>query len=130
MKVKNLLIIVLALCCGGLARAQDTGRPRDKESMPQKPAYRVAPGVANGNLLRKVDPQYPEEAKRNHVQGEVILQATIDRDGNIANLTIASGPAILAQAAFEAVRQWKYRPYKLNGEAVAVQTTIKIRFQL
>ena len=130
MKVKNLLIIALPLCLAGLARAQDTGRAGDKESIPQKPAYRVAPGVANGNLLRKVDPQYPEEAKRNHVQGEVVLQATIDRDGNIASLTVASGTPILAQAALEAVRQWKYRPYKLNGDPVAVQTTIKIRFQL
>ena len=89
----------------------------------------MAPGVAQGNLLRKVDPHYPQEAKNNYVQDDVILQATIDRDGNIRNLRVVFGAPVLAQPAMDAVRQWKYRPYKLNGEPVAVETTIKVRFQ-
>jgi protein TonB len=122
---------MISVILAGLMRAQDTGAPADKEASPsQKPTYRVSPGVAQGNLLRKVNPHYPREAKENHVQGDVILQVTIDREGNVGNLRVVSGTPVLADAALDAVRQWKYRPYKLNGEPVAVVTTIEIQFHL
>ena len=130
MKPKNLLIIATALLIVSI-QAQEAGHPQDKEASPQeKPAYRVSPGAAEGNLLRRVDPRYPQEAKRNHIQGDVILQTTIDRDGSIRNLRVVYGAPVLAQAAVDAVRQWKYRPFKLKGEPVAVETAIKIRFHL
>jgi protein TonB len=86
--------------------------------------------VMEGNLIRRVEPQYPAIAKQIHLQGAVVLNAIISRDGNIERIEVASGPALLALAAREAVRQWKYRPYLLNGEPVEVQTQITVNFTL
>jgi protein TonB len=77
-----------------------------------------------------VNPDYPREARKNHVQGDVILQATIDKEGNVAGLKVVRGEPILADAAVEAVKQWKYRPYLLNGEAVEVETQLLIKFHM
>jgi protein TonB len=95
---------------------------------PQK--LRVSEGVAAGNLLRKIEPQYPQMAKIAHIQGDVILAATISKNGAIENLHQVSGHPILVQAAMEAVKQWKYKPYLLNGEPVEVETTIKVSFKM
>jgi protein TonB len=65
-----------------------------------------------------------------HVQGAVILDATISREGNISNLKLVKGDQVLAHAAIEAVRQWRYKPYYLNGKPVEVQTQITINFKL
>lgn len=91
---------------------------------------RVSQSVVEGMMLTKVGPVYPLEAQAKHIQGDVILQATIDKEGNIAGLKVISGHPLLAEAATEAVRQWKYKPYRLNGEPVEVETTIKIQFRL
>jgi protein TonB len=81
-------------------------------------------------LIRKVIPLYPEIAKVTRTEGAVVLSATIARDGTIANLRVVSGPAMLLQAALDAVSQWRYRPYLLNGEPVAVETTVNVVFSL
>jgi|SRR5450631_517790 protein TonB len=86
--------------------------------------------VMEGNLIRRVDPQYPAIAKQIHLEGAVVLNAIVSREGNIERVDVASGPGILALAAREAVRQWKYRPYLLNGEPVEVQTQITVNFTL
>jgi TonB family protein len=65
-----------------------------------------------------------------HTQGKVALQAMIARDGSVRNVKVVSGPAILARAATDAVRQWKYKPYRLNGQPVAIQTQVKIEFKM
>ena len=65
-----------------------------------------------------------------HTQGEVVMHAIIGRDGTIASLQVVSGHALLAPAAIDAVRQWRYRPYTLNGEPVEVETLITVRFVL
>lgn len=83
-----------------------------------------------GNLIRRVDPQYPAIAKQIHLEGTVVLNAMISRDGNIERVEVASGPGLLANAAKEAVRQWQYRPYLLNGEPVEVETQITVNFVL
>jgi TonB family protein len=88
----------------------------------------VSAGVAQGNLLSKIEPKYPSDAKAKHVQGTVVLQATIDKSGHISNLQPVSGPSELQPAAIDAVRQWVYKPYLLNGEVVEVQTTINVVF--
>src|SRR5476649_1634925 len=102
--------------------------PPPKVATPQK--LRVSQGVAEGNLTHRVEPQYPQMAKVAHIQGEVLLAATISKSGAIENLHTISGHPILAQAATEAVRQWKYKPYLLNGEAVEVETTVKVSFHM
>jgi protein TonB len=91
---------------------------------------RVSSGVSQGLLIRKVNPTYPPLAKAARIQGVVILQAQISRDGTIENLQLISGHPMLAPAAIEAVKQWKYKPYLLNGEPVEVDTQIQVNFNL
>jgi protein TonB len=81
-------------------------------------------------LILRVLPAYPVAAREMRVAGRVQLQATISRDGTIENLRVVDGPPLLRAAAVEAVRQWRYRPYLLNGEPVEVETTVNVDFRL
>jgi protein TonB len=91
---------------------------------------RVSQGVVSGLKVRDVKPTYPAIAKTARVQGNVVLQAEISKDGAIEKLQVVSGPPLLIQAAVDAVKQWRYRPYILNGEPVAVETTVTVQFTL
>ena len=91
---------------------------------------RVSQGVSAGLLIRKVQPNYPQLAKQARIQGQVVLQAEISKDGTIQNLQLISGHPMLAPAAIEAVKQWRYKPYLLNGEPVAVDTQVIVNFSL
>lgn len=86
--------------------------------------------MSEGDLVHKVLPTYPALARSARIQGAVILQAMIGKSGAIENLRLLSGHPILAPAAIEAVRQWRYRPYILNGEPVEVETQITVNFSL
>jgi protein TonB len=99
-----------------------------KVATPQR--VRVSQGVSQGLLLRQVKPAYPPLARQARIQGVVVLQALISKDGSIQNLHLVSGHPMLAPAAIEAVKQWKYKPYYLNGEPVEVETTINVNFTL
>jgi protein TonB len=90
----------------------------------------ISSGVMAGNLLEKTVPQYPAIAKATRTQGTVVVQATISKAGLIENLRVISGPPLLQQAAVDAVRSWRYRPYLLNGEPVEVETTVNVVFNL
>jgi protein TonB len=83
-----------------------------------------------GNKLSGAAPQYPAIARTAGVQGTVVLAATISKAGAIENLHVIGGPSMLISAAEQAVRTWRYRPYLLNGEPVAVETTVYINFRL
>ena len=83
-----------------------------------------------GYLVKQAQPVYPHMAQIAGVQGDVVLQAMIDREGNIVQLQAVSGHPMLVPAALDAVRQWRYRPYRLNGEPVEVETQITVRFIL
>jgi protein TonB len=91
---------------------------------------RVSSLVEAGLLIRKVLPTYPAIGVAAHVEGTVVLEATISKTGTIENLRVASGPPILRQAAIDAVQNWRYRPYLLDGEPVEVETTINVIFTL
>jgi periplasmic protein TonB len=91
---------------------------------------RVSSGVSSGLLIRKVSPNYPPLARQARIQGTVVLQAQISKDGSIQNLQLISGHPMLAPAAIEAVKQWKYKPYLLNGEPVEVETQVQVNFTL
>jgi periplasmic protein TonB len=91
---------------------------------------RVSSGVSSGLLIRKVNPTYPPLARQARIQGTVVLQAQISKDGSIENLQLISGHPMLAPAAIEAVKQWKYKPYLLNGEPVEVDTQVQVNFTL
>ena len=97
---------------------------------PVPQVVRVSQGVSQGLLMKKVQPTYPPQALTMRLQGTVQLQATISKNGSITNLTVLSGQASLAHAAVDAVRQWKYKPYFLNGEPVEIQTQIAVNFKL
>lgn len=91
---------------------------------------RVSSGVLQGLLSTKVQPEYPADARDQRIQGEVRLQVTIDKEGNVANIQVISGHPSLAPAAIEAVKQWKYRPYLLNGNPIEVLSQVVVNFTL
>jgi len=100
--------------------------------VPPKPAARP-PRISQmmeGNLIYRVQPNYPALARSARVQGQVVLRAVISRTGAIENLQVLSGHPLLTGAALEAVRQWRYRPYILNGEPVEVETQVTVNFLL
>jgi protein TonB len=86
--------------------------------------------MMEGNVIHRVQPEYPPLAKVARVQGTVVLRAVISKEGAIENLQVVSGPPMLVRAAIDAVRQWQYRPYYLNDEAVEVDTQITVNFVL
>jgi len=102
--------------------------PKVKAEAPKK--VNISAGVATGMLLQKTIPVYPPIAKAARVSGTVVLQATISKGGTIENLRVIGGPAMLQQAALDAVRQWRYKPYLLNNDPVEVETTVNVIFSL
>jgi len=98
-------------------------------TVPLKPVS-ISAGVAVGLLIKKTEPTYPPIAKSARVAGTVVVQATISKSGAVTNLHVVSGPAMLRQSALEAVRTWRYRPYKLNNDPVDVDTTVNVIFSL
>ncbi len=91
---------------------------------------RISQGVTKGLLIHRVEPVYPPLAKAARVQGEVLLKAVIDVNGNIQNLQLISGHPMLVPAAISAVQGWKYKPYLLNGQPVEVETMVTVIFSL
>jgi protein TonB len=81
-------------------------------------------------LLEKVPPSYPAQALKAGLQGPVVLQAWIGKDGSIQDLKLVNGSFLLAQAAVDAVKQWRYRPYVRNGVAVEAETYVTVNFTL
>jgi protein TonB len=106
----------------------DASRTQVKVAPPKK--VNISGGVMVGLLLLKTTPVYPPIAKAARVQGTVVLQATISKTGAIENLRVLNGPAMLQQAALDAVKSWRYRPYLLSGEPVEVETQVNVVFTL
>jgi TonB family protein len=100
------------------------------ETAPPPKRVNISAGVAVGLLVSKAPIVYPIDAKKAHVSGTVVLNAIIGRDGTVEDLQVVSGPEMLQQAALDSVKQWRYRPYLLNGEPEEVRTTINIIFTL
>lgn len=96
----------------------------------QRGLVRVSSSVVSGMLIDPIKPHYPQIAVVTHTQGTVMLAAIISRTGTIENLRVVSGPSMLQQAALDAVSNWHYKPYLLNGEPVDVETTINVVFKL
>jgi TonB family protein len=102
-------------------RAADTGA---------KGAQRVPAHVMASRIVSQVQPKYPEEAKKKKIQGTVVLNVRIGKDGSVEDLKVASGPKELRQSALAAVRQWTYKPYLVDGDAVEVDSTISVVYSL
>jgi protein TonB len=88
----------------------------------------VSAGVAVGLLLQRTTPVYPPIAKSAHVSGTVVIQVTISKNGSVGNLRAISGPAMLRQSALDAVKNWRFRPYMLDGQPVEVDTTVNVTY--
>ena len=102
--------------------------PKVKIAAPTKMS--ISAGVAGGLLIQKTSPVYPQIAREARVSGTVVIQATISKMGTIDNLRVVSGPTMLRQAALDAVKTWRYKPYMLDGEPVDVETTVSVNFTL
>ena len=122
MAFRQVPVLLAFVSLAALAVAQD--------NPPTKPPLRVSSGIADGLKVHDAKPDYPREAQKKRIQGDVLLQATIDTKGNITDLRALQGNPILVAAAVDAVRKWRYRPFILKGEPVEVLTTIKIQFHL
>lgn len=98
--------------------------------VPKMKPVKIASGAADGLLVKKVPPDYPLEAKLVRLEGTVVLHAIIDREGEVSQVNAISGPPLLESAAVDAVKQWQYRPYSMNGQPVDVETTVEVVFAL
>jgi len=113
---------------GGIVSSSNNVAAALVAPMPKR--IRVSQGVIRGQLIHRVEPVYPKIALGAHVQGVVLLKAIISKTGDVTELEVVSGHPILIPAALDAVRQWRYRPYLLSGEAVEVETNIIVNFNL
>jgi len=119
---------------GGIPGGVDIGSPAPTVTLARPPAPKhplaISSGVAAGQLLSPIQPKYPAIAKQARIQGMVVIEATISRQGTILNLEVIEGPPMLRQAAIDAVAAARYRPFLLNGEPVELQTSIRVIFSL
>lgn len=112
----------LLLCVSATLNAQD----QSASPIPSS----VQTGVAPGRLTHKVDPKYPEKARQKKIEGSVVMQAVIAKDGKVRDLHVVSGDPLLAAAAMKAVRHWRYESFMLQGKPVEVKTNITVNFKL
>jgi TonB family protein len=104
-----------------------SGSPSATDSPPD--SVNVSSGISQGLLIRQVAPVYPEAARIAGIEGSVLLQVLIDKEGRVADVKLLSGPKELADAAIGAVQQWRYRPYLFKGQPVKVRTQILVKFR-
>jgi protein TonB len=108
------------------------GGTRPMMPVPTAPTIRQfrTSSMLQGSLIRRVEPVYPPLARSARIQGPVVLAAIISKAGSIERLQVLSGHPMLVKAAVDAVSQWRYRPYVLNGEVIEVETQITVNFKL
>jgi protein TonB len=124
-----------AVCLSGGLSAQESKTEPVREQQEQQqsqspPQARISLQVAPGLLVKKVQPKYPKEARKKGVEGSVVMKAIISKTGDIEDLSLVSGDPLLVPSAMKAVKQWKYRPYILEGRPVEVDTRITVNFRL
>ncbi|HEX6824096.1 MAG TPA: TonB family protein [Candidatus Sulfotelmatobacter sp.] len=95
----------------------------------EKPKARVPPEIMQKLLVHRVEPLYPAEARKQRLQGVIVVNVVVGTDGAVMRMRPLNGPDILAQAAMEALRWWKFEPYRLNGEPAVVETTLAVEFR-
>jgi protein TonB len=115
---------------GGIISSTSNLAAVPKLVAPTPKRIRISQGVTKGMLIQRVEPKYPGIAQDARIRGEVVLRAIISKTGEIENLEAVSGHPMLVPAAIDAVRQWRYRPFFLNGIPVEVETVITITFQI
>ena len=122
--------ILLFILNAAIMRSQDFPSQTEPTNKPPLTRVRISGGVMAGLRTAFVQPVYPPEAMAKHIAGTVALHALVSKEGTIEHLEIISGPVELQAASIEAVRQWKYKPYLLNGQPVEVDTVLTVNFNL
>ncbi len=134
---RKLLLAAFMLCICASIYAQEQ---KDEPPQPQPPPptaeqgqptqrIHVGQGVTQGVLIKRVQPEYPSKARKRGVQGAVVLRVVITKTGDVEDVEVISGDELLVPATVKAVKKWKYKPYLLKGEPVAIKTTITFNFQ-
>jgi TonB family protein len=110
----------------------NTGESAVRQASAIEPAriLELSPTAAEGGLLHRVEPEYPEEARKKQLQGPVVLDVRISRDGEVQNVNVVSGQRLLADAAIAAVKLWRFNPRRVNGQPTEMQTTVTLNFRL
>lgn len=101
----------------------------EKSVKPPKPQAHVPADVMEKLVTHRVDPDYPAAARPHNLQGVIVLDVVVDRDGSVAGVHALNGPEILAQAAIDAMRWWRFQPYRVEGKPVVVETTVAVEFK-
>jgi TonB family protein len=117
-------VLALSMHVDAASAASDENKPKTTEPL------KVSASEMAGNVVRKVLPIYPVAAKKARIQGTVELEAIIGKDGSVEHLEVVSGPKELQESSLDAVRQWTYKPFLLNGDPVEVKTTINVIYSL
>jgi TonB family protein len=127
---RMVLTVSLTLLLAAASYCQEQASPPSSPPPNAPMRVRIGAPIEQTQLLTRVAPAYPAEAKAAHVQGTVVLRAIIGKDGKVENLSAISGPPLLLQASMDAVKQWVYKPLLLNGQPVEVETQISVVFTL
>jgi protein TonB len=129
--LRRVVLLLLVACTAAFGQNRGGNPPASEKPASKRPLrVRVSEMVSQALIVRKVQPAYPEEARHNHIQGNVVMKAEITQTGEVKELTVISGDPALAPAAVEAVKQWTYKPYKLNGDPVELETQVTVAFKL
>ena len=107
----------------------ESGLKTSDAATAEKPQAQVPAEVMEKLLIHRVEPVYPAEARKANLQGIIALDIVVGRDGSVVSMHALNGPEVLAQAAMDALRWWKFEPYRLNGEPAVVETTVAVEFK-
>ena len=107
----------------------ESGLKNPQAGTPEKPRAQVSADVMEKLLVHRVEPTYPAEARKDGLEGTIALDIVIGRDGSVQGMHALNGPDVLARAAMDALRWWKFEPYRINGEPAVVETTLAVEFK-
>jgi TonB family protein len=132
-----IILLVLATVAGGVFwwrwnrawQELESGLKNEETASVQRPQAQVSAEVMERLLIHRVEPTYPAEARRANLQGIVALDVVVGRDGSVVSMRALNGPDVLVRAAMDALRWWKFEPYRVNGEPAVVETTVAVEFK-
>ena len=132
MTATKIPVVLFALCiCATLHAQEEKGEPAQvpaKQAQPQR--VRLSQDAFRGLVIQKVQPEYPIKARADRVQGDVVLRAVFSTTGDFKELQVVSGENRLVLPSIKALRQWKCKPYEVNGVPVEIETDVTFKFWL
>jgi protein TonB len=132
----TILLVLVAITIAGFWwkwnrswRELESGLKTQEMAVAEKPQAQVPAEVMEKLLIHRVEPIYPPEARKQNLQAIIALDIVVGRDGTVVSMHPLNGPDVLARAAMDALRWWKFEPYRLNGDPAAVETTVAVEFK-